>query len=195
MKRVAPFIYITTLIVPFLSSCAIKTRLSEKELKWMNVYKEGDTLIFKSNGGEFDTSYIVKKEVFFPQYNPIEEHGRFLPQWGVVWYRNKRLTYNPDGARLVTLEKKSPNTTLLNIDYLYSGRLFLNINSGSTEKFKKGKIYSFDTFDKRAKPEEPKLILWHEDYGIIKYITHGGVIWMRTNLPKEVADDSVLHTD
>ena len=166
-------------------SCSVKTKLSQTDLKWMNVYNEGDTLVFKSDKGELDTSLIIKKEIYYPEYNPVEVHGKYLPQWGKVWYKNKNLRYHPDGYQLVSIIKKHPkNETFLNIDYLYSDILVPNITTGGIEKLKKGKVYEFDTYHDKAKPEQPKKIFWHEDYGIIKYITHANEVWERINLPK-----------
>jgi hypothetical protein len=166
-----------------LLGCGAKTKFKKIEFKWFDVYNKNDTLIFKSDKGEFDTSIIIKKELFYPKYNPIEESGTYLSQWGVIWYKNKNLEYHPDGYRLVTIEKKSPNETFLNINYLYSSILILNIKSGTIEKYKQGKIYEFDTYNEKGKSYQPKKIFWHEKYGIIKYVTHGNVTWERINLP------------
>lgn len=165
--------------------CGIKTKFSKTDLKWMNVYKEGDTLIFKSDKGDFDTSLIIKKEIYYPEYNPVEVHGKYLPQLGKIWYKNKSLQYHPEGYELISMIKKHPkNETFLNIDYLYSDVLILNLVSGSIEQYKHGKVYEFDTYHPKGRPGQPKKIFWHEDYGIIKYITHADVIWERINLPK-----------
>lgn len=167
-----------------LLGCGIKTKLNKSELKWINVYNVNDTLIFKSQTGEFDTSIIIKKDFFYPEYNPIEQHGKYLPQWGVVWYKNKGLEYHPSGDRLITIEKKRPKETFLSINFLYSDVLVLNLNNNTIEKYKQGKVYEFDTYHPKARPQQPKKIFWDEDHGIVKYITHDDVIWERINLPK-----------
>ena len=173
------------LTILLMLGCGIKTRLSKTDLKWMNVYNEGDTLIFKSDIGDLDTSLIIKKELYYPDYNPVEVHGKYLPQWGVAWYKNKNLQYHPDGGRLINMIKKHPSKeTSLTIDYLYSTVLILNLTTGGIEKYKQGKVYEFDTYHLKGRPEQPKRIFWHEDYGIIKYITHANVVWERINLPK-----------
>jgi len=183
MSRVLFSFYFLLIIVGILG-CSVRTKLSQTDLKWMNVYNEGDTLVFKSDKSEVDTTFIIKKEIFYPERNSIEVHGKYLPQWGVVWYRNKNLINHPEGYRMVTLIKKHPkNETFLNIDYLYSDILVPNIAIGSIGKLKKEKVYEFDTYHERAKPEQPKKIFWHEDYGIIKYITHANEVWERINLP------------
>lgn len=79
------------------------------------------------------------------------------------------------------IKKHPENETFLNIDYLYSDVLIINLASGSIEKYKHGKVYEFDTFHPKGRPEQPKKIFWHEDYGIIKYITHDNVTWQLVN--------------
>ena len=186
MKTNTSFCYIFFLILLILSGCGgIKTRLSPAELKWINVYKGGDTLIFRSDIGELDTSVIIKKEIFYPEYMPVEVHDKYLPQWGEIWYRNKNLEYHPDGYRMITIEKKHPkNNTFLSIDYLYASVLVPNLTTGGLKKYKQGKVYEFDTYHEGSKPYQPKKIFWHEDYGIIKYLTHADVVWERVNYLK-----------
>jgi hypothetical protein len=57
--------------------------------------------------------------------------------------------------------------------------MVFNANSGSLEKVKKGKVYNFNTYSEKAKPNQPKRIFWDVDYGIIKYITHDDITWRR----------------
>ena len=176
------------MIFPFsvliLFSCRIKTKLNTSELKWMNVYSVNDTLIFKSQRGDFDTSIIIKKDLFCPEYNPVEQHGKYLPQWGVVWYKNKNLIYHPDGDRLITMEKTSKKKTFLVINYLYTGFMFLDITTDSLKKYKKTGVYEFNTEVSRPDALQPKQIFWDEKYGIVRYKTHSNDVWERVNLPK-----------
>jgi hypothetical protein len=63
----------------FLAACGgVKTKLTADDLKWVD-YKQGDTLIFRSNKGNTDTVVIIKKNVYYPEYNPIELHDKYLP--------------------------------------------------------------------------------------------------------------------
>jgi hypothetical protein len=178
------FFYLILLILT-VSSCGIKTKFSEEELKWLNVYNVGDTLIFKSNKNRFDTTIITKKKIFYSSYNPIETDGKYRPQYGEVWYKNSHLEYHPEGHQMISMIKMHPrNKTFFCIDYLYSSELVLNTTNGGMDKRKKGKIYTFDTYHKKAKPKDPKILYWHEDLGLIKYITHEDEVWERINLFK-----------
>jgi hypothetical protein len=183
MTRLPFGFYIVVMAIS--AGCGIKTRLSSSDLKWINCYNQGDTLRFRSDDGQYDTTLIVKKEIFYPSYNPVETDDRYLPQWGVVWYKNNHLKYHPDGYQLVSLMKKHPNETSLSIDYLYSDVLYLNINNGKIDKVKKDKEYEFDTYYPKADPGQPKTIFWDEDYGIVRYVTHDGMTWRRINFPQK----------
>jgi len=167
------------------ASCEFKPELNDAELSWLNVYTEGDTLIFKSDTGEYDTSIIIKKEVYHPDYNPVEV-SKLKPHYGVVWYKNKNLEYHPDGDRLVDLMKKSADEVSLTINYLYSTVLVLNLNNGGIKKYKQGDVYVFDTDHPKADSPRPKQIFWDKKYGIIKYVTHGNVTWQRIGFPDKL---------
>lgn len=161
-------------------SCGIETKFNKDELKWLNVYNVGDTLIFKSDKGKLDTSIIIKKDLYYPDYNPIEVHDKYLPQWGVVWYKNRSLEYHKDGYALISMIKKHPNNnTFLSIDYLYSSVLISNLTTSSIEKVNNGKVYIFDTYHPKGEPYQPRTIYWHEDFGIIEYVTHDSTKWKR----------------
>jgi len=84
---------------------------------------------------------------------------------------------------MIDMIKMHPrNKTFLCVDYLYSSALVLNTTNGNLDKQKKGKMYTVDTYHKKAKPTEPKTLYWHEDLGLVKYITHEGEVWERINL-------------
>jgi hypothetical protein len=70
------------------------------------------------------------------------------------------------------------------INYLSSGFIILDLANNEIEKYKSGKIYEFETYHSKAESWQPKKIFWHEDYGIIKYITHDDEVWERINLPE-----------
>jgi hypothetical protein len=183
MLNQKPMLFAALLLIISSCKCSVKTKLNETDLKWTNVYKEGDTLIFQSNNGEYDTSVIVKKQTYYNDYNPIEV-SKYQEQVAVVWYKNKHLVYHPDGYRLVEVTKNSPGKNAsLAIDYLYSDVLYSSNHRDSIKKVKAGKVYRFDTYNARSKSWQPKEIIWHEDFGVIEYTTHGGDVWKRINIP------------
>jgi hypothetical protein len=172
--------------VMLLNSCGVtKTKFTENELKWITVYKPNDTLIYKSSQGVFDTSYIIKSEAYYPEYTPIEVHDKYLPHSAVVVYRNRNVEHKIQGNQLIYMVKRYPDKQLrLFINYLSSGFTILDLTSSELEKYKSGKIYEFSAYHPKAKPWQPKKIFWHEDYGIIKYITHDDEVWERISFIK-----------
>lgn len=173
--------FIPVLIICCFIGCTRgKTKLTAAELKWIDPYKEGDTLIFRSGKGEFDTSYIFKKEVFYGEANSIET-GEYQHQWARIFYKNKK-NY-PDGHELITLIKPDPpKEANLFVNYLHSSFIAVEISNAS--QFKKGQVYEFDTYHSRAEADQPMKIYWHEEYGITRYMNHDSSIWDRINLPQ-----------
>jgi hypothetical protein len=153
-------------------------------MKWLNVYQVGDTLIFKSQYGEMDTTYIIGKSIRHMDCNPfLSYEGFFRPILGDIYYGKTPDEKISTLSSLVSLIKDR-NETSLYLSYLFGSTLFYDIKKVC--KYKEDRIYIFDTSHPKAKPEYPKVIYWHEDYGIIKYITHDGVEWKRINLDFEV---------
>ena len=52
MSKALSSFYFLLIIVSMLGF-SVKTKFSQTDLKWLNVYNEGDTLVFKSDKGEF----------------------------------------------------------------------------------------------------------------------------------------------
>ncbi|MFD2888294.1 hypothetical protein [Chitinophaga cymbidii] len=185
MRLVLYNIFITLTILVFIGCRPMKTNFTVAELRWLDIYNVGDTLIYKSSNGRFDTSYIIGKKIYYPEYIPIEVHNKYLPHTGVVTYKNRNLVYRPDGEKLIYMYKAYPDKqTRLMIDYLNSSVTILDLTTGSIEKYKKGNTYEFNAYHRNGKPGEPNRIFWHEKLGIIKYITNDSTIWERINISR-----------
>jgi hypothetical protein len=179
------FISISIVLLGITSGCCwLKARFTEEEMKWLNVYQVGDTLIFRSQYGEMDTTYIIGKDIGHLACNPFLSYEGFLrPILGDVYYGRSPKEKITSIKSLVGLSNKG-NRTSLYVGYLFGSIFFLDIEKVS--KYKEDRVFKFDTSKPKAKPAYPKVIFWHEDYGIIKYITHDGVEWKRINLDFEV---------
>ncbi len=137
-----------------------KSKFSEEELKWLNAYNAGDTLIFRSDTGEFDTSFIVDKKIYYPEFIPIEVHDKYLPHTGFVTYKNAAVKNVSKGEKLIYMVKNFPNKdSRLFIDYLNSGIIISDLTKKDFEKYKNGKIFTFNTYHPKAGPDEPKEII------------------------------------
>jgi hypothetical protein len=177
----------------FLGGCCLfKTHFSEKELKWLNPYNEGDTLIFISAAGEMDTSWIVQKVIYYPECNPIAHNAKYKFHTARIFYQNSKLNYSSGGKELISVVKYEDRTSI-NIFYLSAGfkldspemmELFKNILDVS--RIESESMYVFSNFHLKSKPEDIEFLYWHDVYGLIKYITHNGMEWKRVNLDFDV---------
>ena len=183
-RNVRPVLIILVSLSLLSGCCWVKARFTKEEMKWLTVYELGDTLIFKSQYGDTDTTYIIGKRVRHIECNPfLSYEGLLRPILGNVYYGR-----NPE-EQISTINSlvgliKDRNRTSLHISYLFGSMLIYDIEE--VWKYKEDSIYVLDSSHPKAKPEYPMVIYWHEDYGIIKYITHEGVEWKRINLDFEV---------
>lgn len=47
-------------------------------------------------------------------------------------------------------------------------------------------VYVFTDYHPKSEPEDIEFLFWHDDFGLIKYITHSGMEWKRINLGFEI---------
>jgi hypothetical protein len=176
LKHFSFFIFYAILIFA-ITGCLRKIELPKDELKLMDLYKVGDTLVFKSDKGHYDTSIIIKEEIFYEDYEaPFED--KYLSQIGVIWYKNTKLKDDPNGRQLIRLEKKTPAKTLLVISYLYSDIFILDFRSSD---LKPNSTYDFMTHQANNNSDNPKKIYWSTENGIVGYVTNDQVVWRRVN--------------
>ncbi len=106
MKHLSALSVIFAISVFLLNSCCLyKTKFTEEELKWIDPYEEGDTLIFRSSTGELDTSWIVQKIIYYPECNPIAHHAKYKHQTARIYYQNSKLNYSSGGEELISVVK------------------------------------------------------------------------------------------
>ena len=188
MKNSIKLLILIASILYFTACCMFKTRFSEEDLKWLNPYKEGDTLIFRSAKGDMDTSWIVQKVIYYPACNPIEVNAKYKFHTGRIFYQNRRINYSSGGKELISIVKYGDKTSI-DIFYLSAGFMLdspemmeLYKNILDVTRIESEKVYIFSNYHPKSKPEDIEFLYWHDDYGIIKYITHSGLEWKRINL-------------
>lgn len=161
-------------IVSLTCTAPVKTKLNNVDLIWIDPYRDGDTLIFRSDDAELDTTFIIKKHLFYPEYMPIEVHDKYLPHTAIVTYANRKML---KADEIVSLRKRQPDgETILTISYLFS--VFVaNIEEPGTLPSKDGDLYLFDTYNPIAKPWSPMKLYWSEKRGIVKYTSHDSTTW------------------
>ncbi len=192
MGKTARFIVMTLLSLLIGSCCLWKTHFTEQELKWLEPYNEGDTIIFQTSNGDRDTSWIVQKVIYHANCNPIASHGTHKYHTGRIFYQNSTKNYKSGGKELLSIAKYTDRTEL---SIFYLGNIFL-LNDIDTrfsysqltnaELLSDGNIYLFTGKHPLARSNDIKYLYWNKDYGIIKYITYDEVVWKRINLDFEV---------
>lgn len=168
----------------FSGCCLFKTNFTAEEMQWFHPYEEGDTLIFQSTHGDLDTSWIVQKTVYHSREgcNPINASGTHKYHTGRIFYQNSTEKYSSGGKRIVSMGKNLRRTHF-SISYL--GTIYSFYDISEVAEFKADSIYIFRALyynHPNARPEQLDYLFWHEEHGIIKYITHEGVEWKRINL-------------
>ena len=172
------------LLISIISSCGIKTKLDVNDLSWLP-YESGDTLIFISDSGQLDTTYILSKEISYPSYNPIEVHGKYHPQIGQISYYNKNVPYIEQGKEIVSLFKKDPekpatgSIAYFNDYFFFDTDYFNKLNEPMVVLNKKYKnVYKIESsYRISLKCDKIEYIWWSANFGIIQYETCLVVKW------------------
>lgn len=175
---------LTITILCLLFGC--KTKLDKADLTWLT-FKKGDTLIFKSSDSKYDTTLILKIETTYPEYNPVEVHGKYHPQIGLIWYFNKNVPYINDGKEMVYLEKNDPAQKAVGYISYYNSTFFFDTDYfNETNEILKinGKNYNdiikiTNSYKINLTCDNLRTIWWSKQYGILKYETCEGEIWTR----------------
>lgn len=176
-------IVLTTIFL--VASCGCKTKLDSNDLAWFT-YQEGDTLVFCSSDNKFDTTFIVKREIFYPEYNPIEVHGKYHPQMGNILYYNKNVPYINDGKELVFLEKNIPEQkatgfiSYYNSTFFFDKDFFIETNYTAIINGKQYNDILLITYnDFNLDCDILRKLWWSKKHGLLEYETCEGQIWTR----------------
>lgn len=169
----------------FVSSC--KTKLDKSDIAWL-AFNTGDTLIFCSTDNRVDTTFIIKREIIYPEYNPIEKtDGKYHSQIGRIWYLNKNVPYIYDGKEMVYLQKNSPDkkaegyisyynsTFFFDTDYFNETNELLTINGKQYNDI----IKITDSYKINLTCDNLRTLWWSKKKGLLKYETCNGQIWTR----------------
>jgi hypothetical protein len=192
MKKLPKLSILAILAVIISSCCLIKTEFSEAELKWIDPYEEGDTLIFRSSTGEMDTSWIVQKVIYYPECNPIAHDAKYKHQTARIYYQNSKLNYSSGGKELISVVKYE-DYPRIHIFYLNKGfsldspeMMELRRYYQDVKRIDSESVYIFTNYHPKSEPEDIEFLYWHDEYGLIKYILHNGEEWKRINLDVEI---------
>lgn|GEM_PF-3870813 len=174
------------LIVGVFTSCQKKVYFNDFEKSFLDVYNEGDTLIFESGKGERDTSYILKKDIRFAEWNPLAHSGKYKRLIGEIDQANKTLANEtPDTSKFISLLKENPDAVSLFIVYddIILMRRFKKFSLKSLEKYKvDNNVFRFRIIHKKENVNTEESLYWHLKYGLVKFVTKEGIVWRRINI-------------
>lgn len=164
--------------------CQRNVHFNDFEKAMLDVYNEGDTLIFESDKGIRDTSYISKRDIRYAEWNPFAHSGKYKLLIGEIEQTenlvNKGLNFNT----LFSLKKADPDTASLLFNY-HDVIMMLRLPSFTESSLKKYEvqddIYRFKILKTRDNKQTEERLYWHAEYGLIKFVTKEGNIWWRTN--------------
>lgn len=178
----------------FLASCGQTNKLSKEDYTWMP-YKGNETLVFKSNKGETDTTFILKKDTLlaYPEAQALngvkyEVVSVFCNHSG----RNKQSTGR--SYYLFKVQRAKDNHAELVFDLSTKGAVFYRLSSVKIDSLNKinpvsletsyGKyddvyiIYSDDyAKDFYNRSNFVTKIYWSKSSGLIRYDKKDGIYW------------------
>lgn len=172
-------------------SCVEKTNFTDEDLIWIDIYNEGDILIFQElEFSELDTTLITRKEIYHPGYQPMAREN--IPHTARLFYKNKKYTSPDFDAEMIEMYKNESDEEAKPIISYLGGSFFtedysldfskMNLNI-TTKEFNNVYIFSNIKHKRHTKDQDanPQVLYWDKYHGIIKYITYEGKVWERIN--------------
>jgi hypothetical protein len=128
-----------------LSSCGKTNKLSEDDYSWMP-YEGKETLVFKSNTGETDTLFILKKDTVLAYPEAQAVNGRKYELVSVFCSPNKRTELNTGRSfYLFKIQKAKDNRTELVFDLSAKNAVFYKLAAVKIDSLSKVSLTSVET--------------------------------------------------
>jgi hypothetical protein len=179
--------------VLFLVSCGQTNRLSEEDYSWMP-YNGDETLVFKSNTGETDTIFLLKKDTLWGYPDPALSTSKY--EVAAIFCnhsgRNKQNTGR--SYYFFKVQKAKDNRAELVFDLSAKGAVFYRLSSVKIDSLSKVNLVSLETsygkyddvfiiypddyakdFDNRS--NFVTKLYWSKSGGLIRYDKKDGVYW------------------
>lgn len=184
MKKSVLQVFVTVLFLS--AACERSLYFNDFEKSLLEIYSEGDTLIFESDKGVRDTSYIVFKDIGSARSDPVAHLGKYKQLRGFVYSSSRRIKEdNKPISNVLSLYKNHPRNTYF---YLFSkgaivGIKFEDFSVESLEEYKvEDGLYRFRQIRTYKGVAEETQLFFDLKYGIVKYITSEGEVWKRINI-------------
>lgn len=185
MKKIT-LMFLATVLV---SSCQRNVYFNDFEKSLLNIYNVGDTLIFESGKGVRDTSYILRKEIAYADWNPFAHAGKYRVLRGVIYYGSSKKLFQGDmyPYNILNITKDHPDSSYVSVSLnsIHVRWNFKNFSSNSWESYKiKENLYRFKTSRKERDSISETQLFFDLNNGVIKYVTASGEVWERINIEK-----------
>ena len=181
-------VFILVLSILFFGSCQRDVYFNDFEKSLLDIYNEGDTLIFESDRGIRDTSYILKKDIGYADWNPFAHSGKYRFLSGDVYYsRGGLINSELNSMEHFSLSKRHPDTTWFFIAHskIVMFEKFSKLSEQSLAQFKVDtNLYRFRITRVEKDKGTEALLYWHLKYGLVKFVTPEGEVWSRINFER-----------
>ncbi|MGK6353557.1 hypothetical protein [Parapedobacter sp. DT-150] len=178
-------------LIPLLfGSCQRNVYFNDFEKSLLDVYNEGDTLIFESDKGVLDTSYILRKDIGYADWNPFAHSGRYKILIGTIYYGSSKKLFqgNMYPYKILNIGKNHPDSSYVSISYdsIHSSWNFEEFSLDSLESYKIGDgLYRFKISRKEKDSTIETQLFFDLKYGVVKYITADDEVWRRVNIDED----------
>ena len=157
-----------------LGSCGLSGRFDSDDMKWIDPYEHGDTIVFKSSREEFDTTVIVSIE-----RSRKNDWGEIIRHVAVK-YSNGKFKPDSDPETLISITKFETGEAQMVISYLGTFYVVGNPDSIYLKTYsKEADCLVLNTYGDGEPDYEPKTIYWRVDSGLVRYVSHDDVMWRR----------------
>jgi len=175
-----------------LEACQRNVYFNDFEKSLLEIYEEGDTLIFESDKGVLDTTYIVLKDVGYATWNPFAHERKYKVLSGTIYYGSNRIREDNKGiGKIISIGKKHPETTWVSISHkdVSIARYYNKFSIESWNGYKVGeRLYRFKykggAMLRDSVIEIETELFFDLKQGVVKYITNDGELWTRINIRK-----------
>ncbi len=163
---------------------------NNSELVFLNVYKEGEVLVFKSLKSGNEKFFRINK---ITNTNSGYSEAHFGPQrYGAIAYNESTLAGNDYPIILSIFKDKNGTSFVFTFELMYAEYKILPPLNSTDSLVINGRVYKQffvikrdDTIgSERYKPNDVVTVFWQKDLGIIKYTLRNGEEYVRINIDK-----------
>lgn len=146
--------------VSFLISCGRVSRLSENDYKWMP-YKGNETLVFKSNTGESDTIFFIRKDTLWGYPDPALSTSRYEEVAIFCKHHSSNKLEYGRSYYFFKIQKAKDNRAELVFDLSTDGAVFYRLRTVKIDSLRKENHMTLQTSDGKY---DDVYVIYPDDY-------------------------------